>query len=53
MSDATLSSTFSGFIGTNWIMLNLPIWITIVGFTGGIIMFSRLGKKEEQFYGSY
>lgn len=51
MEDATLSSTFAGFTGVNWIMLNLPIWITIIGITGGIIMFSRLGKKEEQYYG--
>jgi len=51
MSDPTLSGTFSGFWGANWIMLNLPMWITIIGITGGIIMFSRLGKKEEQFYG--
>jgi len=52
MEDATLSSTFAGFTGANWIMLNLPIWITIIGIAGGIIMFSRMGKKEEQnFYG--
>ncbi len=51
MSDATLSSTFAGFTGANWIMLNLPIWITIIGITGGIIMFSRMGKKEENLYG--
>jgi len=51
MSDATLSATFTGFTGANWIMLNLPIWITIIGITGGIIMFSRMGKKEENFYG--
>lgn len=51
MSDATLSSTFAGFTGANWIMLNLPIWITIIGITGGIIMFSRMGKKEE--FGGY
>lgn len=46
-----LASTFVGFTGANWIMLNLPIWITIIGFTGGIIMFSRMGKKEEDYYG--
>jgi len=52
MSDAILSETFTGFTGANWIMLNLPIWITIIGIAGGIIMFSRMGKKEEQnFYG--
>lgn len=50
MNNETLSSTFSGFMGANWIMLNLPIWITIVGITGGIIMFSRMGKSEEVYY---
>jgi hypothetical protein len=50
MTDATLSSTFAGFTGANWIMINLPIWITIIGFTGGIIMFARMGKKEERYY---
>ena len=51
MSNPTLASTFTGFLGANWIMLNLPIWITIIGITGGIIMFSRMGKKEENVYG--
>ena len=50
-NEATLSSTFAGFTGANWIMLNLPIWITIIGFAGGIIMFSRMGKREERFVG--
>ena len=50
MSEPTLTSTFTGFLGANWIMLNLPIWITIIGITGGIIMFSRMGRKEENAY---
>ena len=49
MNDPTLASTFAGFTGSNWIMLNLPIWITIIGITGGIIMFSRLGKNEVNY----
>lgn len=53
LTDATLSSTFAGFTGANWIMLNLSIWITIIGITGGIIMFSRMGKKEENSYNGY
>ena len=53
MTDATLSGTFAGFTGANWLMLNLPIWITIIGITGGIIMFSRMGKKEELGYNAY
>ena len=51
MTTPSLVSTFTGFQGANWIMLNLPIWITIIGITGAIIMFSRLGKKEENPYG--
>lgn len=51
ISDPTLASTFAGFIGANFIMLNLPIWITIIGFVGGIIMFSRMGSKENDIYG--
>lgn len=53
MTDATLSSTFQGFTGANWIMLNLPVWITIIGIAGAIIMFSRMGKKEDQFNYGY
>ena len=48
--DATLASSFSGFVGANWIILNLPIVITIISFIGAIIMFGRLGSKEEQSY---
>lgn len=50
-SDVTLQSTFANFIGSNWIMANLPVIIAIVGITGGIIMFVRMGKREEAYYG--
>jgi hypothetical protein len=49
--NATLNSTFTGFIGANWIMSQLPVIIAIVGITGGIIMFVRMGKREEVYYG--
>jgi len=51
MTTPTLADTFTQFAGANWFMLNLPIWITIVGITGGIIMFSRMGKKEDEYNG--
>jgi len=53
MEEPTLAGTFTGFLGANWIMLSLPIWITIIGITGGIIMFSRMGKGEEAVYNGY
>lgn len=49
-NNAELSGTFVNFTASNFIMLNLPIWITIIGFVGGIIMFARMGKKEEYGY---
>lgn len=46
-----LASTFANFIGSNWILGQLPIIIAIVGMAGGIIMFVRMGKREEQYLG--
>ena len=49
-TNPTLASTFIEFTGANFILSNLPLWITIIGIIGAIIMFSRLGSKEEQAY---
>lgn len=49
----TLNSTFANFLGANFILSKLPIIVTIVGFAGGIIMFVRMGKKEETAYYGY
>lgn len=53
MVDPTLSSTFDGFTGANFLLGNLPMIIAIVGIMGGIIMFSRIGSKENEggYYG--
>jgi len=48
-----LASTFSGFIGSNFIMYNLPIWVVVIGFTGGIIMFVRMKSQEALLTGGY
>lgn len=51
LSDATMGATYTGFVGASWVMLNLPIFVTIIGLVGGIIMFTRMGRKEEVYYG--
>lgn len=51
IADPTLASTFAGFTGSNFIMLNLPMWIAVIGIVGGIIMFARMGSKENDIYG--
>lgn len=48
--DPTLASTFDGFIGANYILAHLPIWVAVIGITGGIIMFVRMGRQEEVGY---
>lgn len=53
IADETLASTFAGFVGANFIMLKLPIWITVIGIVGGIIMFVRMGSKDNEPYGGY
>lgn len=52
IADPTLASTFAGFVGANYIMLQLPIWIAVIGITGGIIMFVRMGSKDQYGGGS-
>ena len=46
MENATLSSTFNEFLGANFILQYFPLWIAVIGITGGIIMFIRMGKGE-------
>jgi uncharacterized membrane protein (DUF106 family) len=51
INDPTMASTFAGFVGANFIMLKLPIWIAVIGIVGGIIMFVKMGSKENEIYG--
>ena len=51
VSNPELSETFAGFVGSNFIMFNLPIWITVIGFVGGIVMFVRMKSQEQGGYG--
>lgn len=49
-----LASTYAKFVGSNFILNHLPMIVAIVGLVGAIIMFTRMGRKEEfggNFYG--
>jgi F0F1-type ATP synthase assembly protein I len=50
IADPTLASTFAGFVGANFILLQLPIWIAVIGVVGAVIMFVRMGSKEKDLY---
>jgi len=40
------STTLQGFTGMNYIILNLPVWVTIIGVIGGILMFINIGDRK-------
>lgn len=44
-----LSTVFADFVGANFILLNLPVVVVVIGFVGAIIMFSRMGVKESEY----
>jgi len=45
-SNPTLSASFTGFYGQTFIMLNLPVWIAVVGGLAGIVMFVVMVRKS-------
>jgi len=47
IQNAVLSGTFAGFVGGNHFFLNLPVYIGIIGFAGGIIMFVSWATRPE------
>jgi flagellar biosynthesis protein FliQ len=44
-TNPVLAESFSGFFGQNWIFLNLPAWITIIGLFAGILMFINVVRS--------
>ena len=46
-NDSNLSSTFNKFIGANFILSYLPLWVLIIGLGGAIIMYSKMQKITE------
>lgn len=48
-SHAVLVDAFSGFVGANWFMLNLPYIICIEGFIGGVLLFINIRRSGEIF----
>jgi len=51
IEDNLLSETFAGFVSSNFIMAYLPIWVAVIGIIGAVIMFVRMGSKENEIYG--
>lgn len=43
-----LSTSLSGFTGMNYIILHLPIWVTIIGLVGGIILSINILRDKNE-----
>lgn len=53
LNDATLGATYQSMGGASFIFEYLPIWVTVIGIGGAIIMFALMGKRQDQVYGGY
>lgn len=42
MMNGILEGTFAGFVGANYIFTYLPIWVVVIGFISGILMYANL-----------
>lgn len=41
-----LASSYAELVGGNYFMIYLPLWVTVIGFAGGIIMFARMKSQD-------
>lgn len=53
MNNPELSSTFAEFGEASFVLLHLPIWISIIGIAGGILMFITFGVSSSRQNGGY
>lgn len=45
-ANPVVASSFSGLTGASWIMLYLPIWVTVVGLLAGVLMFINVVRAD-------
>ena len=46
MSNSALSSTFADFPALVYVMLYLPIWVTVIGFMGALFLYIGITRDE-------
>jgi F0F1-type ATP synthase assembly protein I len=53
ITDPAMSGVYDDFVGANFIMSYLPLWVSVIGIVGGVIMFSRMGTGQTYNAGGY
>jgi len=48
LTNRLVGSTFQGFQGASFILLYLPVWITVIGFIGAILLFAGILRDRGQ-----
>lgn len=46
LNTGTLSSTLQDFSGASFIMVNLPVWTTVIGIFGAILLFAGITRDQ-------
>lgn len=46
LTTATIGGTLSEFTASNFIMINLPVWTTVIGIFGAIFLFAGILRDE-------
>ncbi len=47
LTSGTLATTLQGFSFANFFFINLPVWITVVGFAGAIVLFIGITSDKD------
>lgn len=47
LADAVIGPTLQTFTGANFIVLNLPLWVVVIGIAGIILLMSGIPKDRE------
>lgn len=47
LADPILGATFQGFTASNFVLLNLPIWIAVIGVAGMILLMSGIPRDRD------
>lgn len=45
-SNPVIASGFTGLTGASWIILYLPVWVTVVGLLAGVLMFINVVRAD-------
>ena len=46
LTGQVFSSQLSGFTAANYVMLNLPVWVTVIGLIGAVLLVINISRDQ-------